>query len=123
MKLKDGIIPGRSAVAGLLLLVGCTARPPVPPEALEPLPPPPDSLELDAAPSPAAEPDAAPAMRATGRTGPGILPGVTDRETPTTLEDSLFERRLQERQKRVNLGLDRPEREQEPVDNLIDFDF
>lgn len=113
MKRRNGLMRGLPLV-GVVLLAACAAPSALPPEALEPLPLPPDALELEPIPT-TAEPDAVSPMRSTGQAGPGVLPG--------TLEQGHFERRLQERRKRVHLGLDRPQREQEPVDNLIDFDF
>ncbi len=111
-------------LAGLWLVAACTIQPatPVPPEALEPLSPPPDTLELESVSDAAVAIDPQPVTRSTGQAGPGMLPGVSERES-APVDRGHFERRLQERQKRVHLGLDRPQREYEPVDNVLDFDF
>ncbi len=112
------------AAPGLLLLAACAS--PVATTSQPPLPPPPDdqtleiltleppSLAESLAPEPA-EPEVLEDIPPR-QLRPGVLPGVDQTELP-------FEHRLQQRQQRVNLGLDRPQREQEPVDNLLDLEF
>ena len=117
----DGIFPSL-CLSVMLGLAACTTQPAVSPDALQPLPLPPDTLELEVLPVPATDVDAAPMIYSTGQAGPGVLPGVTERGLPSP-ERGHFELRLQERQKRVHLGLDEPQKEQQPVSNIIDFDF
>ncbi len=112
----------------LSLLAACATptAPSEPVDGLQPVPEPPDTLEYESPP----ESDQAvaltvqplPVMRPTGYAGPGMWPGLTERSAEP-LDSGHFERRLQERQKRVHLGLDRPQREHAPVDNIFDFDF
>ena len=113
-------------LVGCGLLAACATQPStsVPPDVLETLPLPPDTLEQESASDDAValRPQPVPVMHSTGQTGPGMLPGVSE-QASAPAERGHFERRLQERQKRVHLGLDRPQREHEPVDNMLDFDF
>jgi hypothetical protein len=108
----------------VLLVVACASPEPASEPRQQPSPPseeqrlevpelepPPLDEEIDAP-----VPEQAASERAS-RTG--VLPGVEQRRAA----EPPFEQRLQERQQRVNLGLDQPQREQDPVDNLLDMDF
>lgn len=109
---------------GAVLLVAACAAPPSEVAQQQSLPPPEEQLlevpELE--PPPLDEEIDAPAPERTAaerspRTG--VLPGVEQRQA----DEVPFEQRLQERRKRVELGLDRPQTEQDPVDNVLDVEF
>ncbi|MDX1606147.1 MAG: hypothetical protein R3202_08130 [Candidatus Competibacterales bacterium] len=99
-----------------LLLAACAAPP-----GSEPVPPPPELAPIEAPEPPPPAPTEATVPRRVGESFPpssqqGMFPG---RESAG---DS-FEQGLQKRRQRVDLGLDRPEQEQAPVDNVLDLGF
>lgn len=109
---------------GAVLLVAACAAPPSE-VAQQSLPPPEEQLlevpELEPPPPLDEEIDAPAPERTAAERSPrtGVLPGVEQRQA----DEVPFEQRLQERRKRVDLGLDRPQTEQDPVDNVLDVEF
>jgi hypothetical protein len=106
----------------VVLTAACAAPVPEPEQAA--LPPPGEQVleapELEPPPLDEEIDSGIPEQTASGRTArTGVLPGVEQQR----LAEPPFEQRLQERQQRVNLGLDQPQREQDPVDNLLDVEF
>lgn len=110
-----------AGLSSVLLVAACAAPSSEPEQAPAPEqellevpelePPPPLDEELDMPVSDQRAVERAP------RTG--VLPGVEQRRA----EEVPFEQRLQERRKRIDLGLDRPQSEQDPVDNVLDVEF
>lgn len=118
----------------LLLLAGCASDQPAEPLQQPALPPPSQTEELALpTPPPPAQPEAdvsasvpeSVRSKSARQPGSGFLPGVKERQAAgeKPAQPELFEQRLQERKKRVDLGLESSEREQDPVGNLLDMDF
>ena len=129
----------RGSLIGLTLL-GCQAST-VPPDAT-PVPPPPeldiDTLSLPDNEQPVSTEDlsisAAAQQPLTSQSQRAFLPGlsapnppeapVDEQSVATEGETELpFENELQKQQKRIELGLEREDREEEPVDNVVNLKF
>ena len=129
----------RSALAGsLIALLGCQAAPA--PTLAEVPPPPALSSEEEAIVLPESEQpvllDEAPAgasPKAAGQASQrAFLPGLQADKTSdnagleeNTAEGTIvpFEAELQKQRKRINLGLEREQRDEEPVDNVVNLQF
>ena len=115
-------------------LAGCTTTPdsdPVPPapSAVQgaAAPPPPAPAEGDNAAgtqdiSPSAEELTAAAKSRNREPQRRLFPGLEQAEKPADGELP-FEQGVAERRKRIDLGLEAPSRAEQPVNNVIDWDF
>lgn len=109
-------------------LAGCTAIPngdsvpPAPSVDVGAAPPPPAPAAATQDISPSAEELAAAAKVQNRARQRRLFPGLEQAEKPADGELP-FEQGVAERRKRIDLGLEAPSRAEQPVNNVIDWDF